>query len=80
MTNSQIIKAKGFKTKRINTNNFKGVFGGNCNHVIGLFNANNQILCIDDRPYFPAGKKNAFAALIDSGSINSKSFSFKKIS
>lgn len=79
MKAAQIIKENGFKTKRIDTTKFKGVFGGNCNHVIGLVNDQNEILCYEGRPYFPAGKIEVFASLISSGSISSECFSFQKI-
>ena len=79
MRNSTIIKNAGFKTKRINTENFKGVFGGTCNHVIGLFNKNGEILHHDGKPYFPFGRLHAFSALIQSGDINAECFTFKKL-
>ncbi len=78
MTNSQVIKANGFKTKRIESD-LKGVFGGNCNHVIALLNANDEVLCYDGKPYFPAGRDNAFASLIKSGDINAECFTFKSL-
>lgn len=76
MTNSQVIKAAGFKTKRIDTKNFKGVFGGTCNHVIALVNAEGKILHHDGKPYFPYGKAHTYATLIKSGDINAECFSF----
>jgi hypothetical protein len=74
MKATQIIKTAGFTTARINTTTFKGVFGGNCNHVVGLFNSKGEVLLLDGKPYFPAGKKSAFAALIQSGDINASAF------
>lgn len=76
---NQIIKSNGFTTKRIE-NIHKGIFGGKCNHVIALVNSNNEILHFENKPYFPCGKINAFASLIKSGDINSKCFSWHKIS
>jgi hypothetical protein len=76
--NNQVIKSNGFTTKRIESNAYKGVFGGKCNHVVGLFNADGKILCLSGKPYFPAGRKSAFASLILSGDINAPAFSFEK--
>ena len=80
MKNSQILKAAGFKTKRINTLNFKGVFGGTCNHVVVLVNSNNEVLNFENKPYYPCGRLDAFASLIKSGDISAKCFSFSKLS
>lgn len=77
MTTAQTIKTAGFKTKRINTTSYKGVFGGNCNHVIGLFNAAGEVLHHDGKPYFPVGRTLTFAALIQSGDIKAECFSFQ---
>jgi len=77
MTNLQVIKANGFSTKRLETPNYKGVFGGTCNHVIGLFDNNGNVLHHDGKPYFPCGRNQAFASLIKSGDINAKCFTFK---
>jgi len=79
MTNLQVIKSNGFSTKRLNTPNYKGIFGGTCNHVIGLFNSNNEVLCYEGTPYFPQGRNHAFASLIKSGDIKAKCFTFKKL-
>lgn len=79
MTNTQVIKANGFSTKRLETSNYKGVFGGNCNHVIALVNSNNEVLHHDGKPYFPQGRNNAFVSLIKSGDINAECFTFKTI-
>lgn len=79
MTASQVIKSNGFSTKRLETSSYKGVFGGTCNHVIALLNQNNEVLHHDGKPYFPCGRKEAFASLIKSGDINAKCFTFKKI-
>lgn len=79
MTNLQVIKSNGFNSKRIETSNYKGVFGGTCNHVVGLFNSNNEVLCYEGKPYFPAGRNQAFASLIKSGDINAVCFSFKPL-
>lgn len=78
MTDSQVIKNAGLKTKRINTGNYKGVFGGTCNHVIALLDSEDKVLCYEGKPYFPCGRKNAYADLIKSNSIKSECFSFKK--
>jgi len=77
MTNLQVIKANGFNFKRIETENFKGVFGGTCNHVVALFNAYGEILNYEGKPYYPAGRIKAFVSLIKSGDINAKCFTFK---
>ena len=77
MTNSQVIKAKGFNSKKIESVNFKGVFGGTCNHVVALFNANGEVLNYEGAPYYPAGRNQAFASLIKSGDINAKCFTFE---
>lgn len=79
MTSTQIIKSANFSTKRIETKNYKGIFGGTCNHVIGLFNSKNEVLCYEDKPYFPQGRKQAFASLIQSGDINAECFTFKSL-
>jgi hypothetical protein len=79
MTNLQVIKANGFNSKRIEALNFKGVFGGTCNHVIGLFNANGYVLNYEGEPYYPCGRNKAFAALIKSGSIYSECFTFEPL-
>jgi len=76
MKNSLIIKSAGYTTIRINAGLYKGLFGGNCNHVIGLFNEEGEILCIEGKPYFPIGRISAFASLISSGDI--KNLEFKK--
>ena len=78
MTNSQIIKSNGYSTKRIETTNYRGVFGGTCNHTIALFNCNNEVLCYEGKPYFPAGRLNAFATLINTGDIKAECFTFNK--
>lgn len=75
----QIIKNAGFKLVRFESNTFKGPFGGRCNHVIGLQNANGEILHLDGKPYYPCGEKYAFASLIETGDINTVAFEFKKI-
>jgi hypothetical protein len=80
LTNQSVIKAEGLKTKRIDTQNYKGVFGGTCNHVVGLLNSKEEVLHLDGKPYFPCGRAQAFAALIKSGDVYSKFFSFQKIS
>ena len=77
MTNSQVIKENGFTTKRIETSNYKGVFGGTCNHVIALLNSNDEVLCYEGKPYFPQGRNKAYASLIKSGDISAPCFSFK---
>jgi len=79
MENSQLIKAKGFSTKRLETSNYKGIFGGTCNHVVALVNANNEVLHHDGKPYFPQGRNQAFASLIKSGDIYANCFTFKSI-
>lgn len=79
MTATQIIKNAGFKTKRIETSKYKGVFGGTCNHVIALLNSNNEVLNYDGKPYFPCGRKNAYASLIGSGDINADCFTFEPL-
>jgi hypothetical protein len=79
MTNLQLIKANGFSSKRLETSNYKGVFGGTCNHVVALLNSKNEVLHHDDKPYFPQGRNQAFASLIKSGDINAECFSFKAI-
>lgn len=83
-TNAQIIKSKGFKTKRIETATYKGVFGGRCNHVIALVNDKDEVLHLEDmegniKPYFPCGRSLAYASLIKSGDIDTKYFSFKAL-
>ena len=77
MTNLQVIKANGFKSKRIEATNFKGIFGGTCNHVVGLFNAAGEVLNYEGMPYYPCGRNQAFASLIKSGDINAKCFTFE---
>jgi hypothetical protein len=77
MKTAQIFKAAGFTTKRIESNTFKGVFGGSCNHVVALVNSKGEILHLDGNPYFPAGRKDAFASLIISGDIKSSAFTWK---
>jgi hypothetical protein len=79
MTNLQLIKANGFSSKRLETSNYKGVFGGTCNHVVALLNSKNEVLHHDDKPYFQQGRNQAFASLIKSGDINAECFSFKAI-
>jgi len=79
MTNLQVIKANGFSTKRLETSNYRGVFGGTCNHVVALVNAKNEVLHHDGKPYFPCGRNHAFASLIKSGDINAECFTFKTI-
>jgi hypothetical protein len=79
MTNLSVIKANGFNSKRIEATNFKGVFGGTCNHVIGLFNANGDVLNYEGKPYYPCGRNQAFAALIKSGDINAECFTFEPL-
>jgi hypothetical protein len=74
---AEVIKSNGFTTRRIETSISKGVFGGACNHVIGLFNSEGKVLCLNGVPYFPAGRKDAFASLILSGDINTPAFSFE---
>ena len=74
MTNSQVIKANGYKTKRIEMDNYRGVFGGTCNHVVALLNSNDEVLHLEDtegkiKPYYPCGRALAFASLIKSGDI-----------
>jgi len=78
MTNSQIIKSNGYSTKRIETTNYKGIFGGTCNHIIALFNSNNEILCYEGKPYFPVGRLSTYAYLINTGDINAECFTFNK--
>lgn len=77
MTNLQVIKSNGFTTKRIETPNYKGIFGGICNHVVALLNSNNEVLCYEGKPYFPQGRNQAYASLIKSGDISAPCFSFK---
>ena len=77
MTNSQVIKANGFSTKRLETSNYKGVFGGACNHVVALTNSKGEVLHYDGKPYFPVGRNDAFASLIKSGDITAECFTFK---
>ena len=79
MTNLQVIKSKGFSTKRIDVSNYKGVFGGTCNHVVALVNSNGEILHYEGKPYFPQGRNDAYASLIKSGDINAECFTFKTI-
>ena len=79
MTNSQLIKSNGFTTKRIETSNYKGVFGGTCNHVVVLLNADKKVLHYEGKVYLPQGRVNAFASLIKSGDIKAKCFEFKSI-
>ena len=79
MTNLQVIKASGLSTKRVDTTNYKGVFGGTCNYVVMLLNNNNEVLHYENKPYFPQGRNQAFASLIKSGDINANCFTFKKI-
>tara|TARA_R110000772_G_C13310332_1_gene440590 strand:- start:17227 stop:17475 length:249 start_codon:yes stop_codon:yes gene_type:complete len=74
MTN--YIKSAGFKTKRIDTSNYAGVFGGTCNHVIGLFNDKDEVLHLSGKAYFPCGRRSAFNALIESGDIKAPAFSW----
>jgi len=73
------IKKAGFRSKRIDTANYKGVFGGTCNHVVALMNDKDQVLHLDGKPYFPCGRNSAFAALIESGDINADCFTFEKV-
>lgn len=75
----KIIKNAGFKIKRFESNSFRGPFGGRCNHVIALENANGEILHLDGKPYYPYGEKNAFACLIETGDIYTEHFTWKKI-
>jgi uncharacterized membrane protein YiaA len=79
MTNTQIIKANGFNSKRIDSAEFKGAFGGTCTYVVGLFNSCGEVLNYDGTPYYPAGRNQAFASLIKSGDINAECFTFKPI-
>lgn len=74
-----LIKGAGFHTKRVDTNNYKGVFGGTCNHVIGLFNKDGQVLCLDGKPYYPCGRRSAYNRLIETGDIHTEHFSFKEL-
>ena len=78
MTDLQTIKKAGFKIKRIESDH-KGVFGGKCNHVVALQNEKGETLHFENLPYYPAGRRNAFAALIESGSLNTKYFTFKTL-
>jgi len=77
MSVSTVIKSSGFRTKRIDTNTFKGVFGGNCTFVVGMFNKEDKILCYEGKPYFPCGRLKAFAALIQGDQLAAKCFSFE---
>lgn len=79
MSNAQTIKKAGFTTKRLETSNYKGLFGGTCNHVIALLNAKGEVLHFEGKPYFPFGRLHAFASLIESGDISAPCFSFKKL-
>jgi hypothetical protein len=79
MTNSAILKSNNFKTKRIETSNYKGVFGGTSNHVIALMNAADETLHFEGAPYYPCGRVQAYVALINSGDITAPCFSFKKV-
>ena len=79
MTTTQVIKTAGFSTKRLETANYKGVFGGTCNHVIALINDKGQILHFEGKPYFPQGRKQAYATLIKSGDINANCFTFNSL-
>lgn len=79
MSNALTIKKAGYKTKRLETQKYKGVFGGTCNHVIALVNQNNEVLHYEGKPYYPAGRLHTYACLIKSGDINAACFSFKKI-
>ena len=76
---ANLIKAAGYKTKRIDTDNYGGLFGGTCNHVIGLFNDKEEILHFEGKPYFPCGRRSAFTSLIENDSIAAPCFFFKKI-
>lgn len=79
MTNSQVIKTNGYSTKRIETSNYKGVFGGTCNHIIALLNSNNEVLCYEGKPYFPCGRLHTYATLIASGDVKAECFTFQKL-
>lgn len=76
----QVIKNAGYSLFRVETSKYKGLFGGTCNHVIGLQDKEGKTLCFSGEPYFPVGKASAFSALIENGDINAPAFSFKKIS
>ena len=44
-----------------------------------LVNNNGEVLCYENKPYSPSGRKLAFDALVESGDIKAPCFSFKKI-
>ena len=76
----QVIKNAGYSLYRVETANYKGLFGGTCNHVVVLQDKEGKTLCLSGKPYFPAGRESAFSALIKNGDINAPAFSFQKIS
>lgn len=79
-TPSQTIKEAGLKTKKIKLSlmTYKNpITGRGTQQPLFLFNRNNEIFCIDGRPYCPIGGKLAFASLIE-GDLNQPGFSFKE--
>lgn len=58
----------GFTCERIETNLYRGLFGGNCNHVIVLKNSDGKMLSFNGtKPYVPAGREDAFLFLLENG-------------
>lgn len=79
MTNLQVIKSNGYSSKRIDMHNYKGAFGGTCNHVVALLNSKGEVLCYEGVPYYPCGRNLAYASLIKSGDINAECFTFEPL-
>jgi hypothetical protein len=76
MNNMQVIKAAGYRTKRIDILAQKTIFGGTTNFAVILVNSNDEVLHFEDHVYTPIGRAAAFAELIRTGDILAPCFSF----
>jgi hypothetical protein len=76
MGNMDVIKAAGYRTKRIETAGTKSIFGGITNHVVILVNGSDEVLHYEGHVYQPVGRAAAFAELIRTGDILAPCFSF----
>ena len=79
ITDKQVIKTAGYFLARIETEFYRGFFGGNCNHVIALQNKEGETLHLSGKPFYPIGRAGAYSFLISTGDINAPSFTFQKV-
>lgn len=62
------IESYGYTVKRIDTGNFRGFWGGNCNHIVVLLNKEGFALSLDGiKPFAPMGKAEGFLFLLENG-------------